>query len=84
MMENSSTRLEFAVLNHKKPENQIWVDFCKANKKLCTIIVLGQGKSHSMALLGKTKNDEFPNGKTWEFIEKTKTGQQALRCKRYD
>ena len=44
----------------------------KANKKLCAIIALGQGKSHGMALLGKTKCDNYPNGLAWEFVAKAK------------
>jgi hypothetical protein len=72
MMENCPTRSELVVLDVMKPENRILVNLYKANKKLCAIIALGQGKSHSMALLGKTENDEFPNGKALEFIEKAK------------
>ena len=34
--------------------------------------MLGQGKSHGMALLGKTKNDDFPNRLMWESIDKAK------------
>jgi predicted transport protein len=34
--------------------------------------MLGQGKSHGMALLGKTKNDNFPNGLAWDFVSKAK------------
>jgi hypothetical protein len=34
--------------------------------------VLGQGKSHRMALLVKTKTDDYPNGLAWEFINKAK------------
>ena len=57
LMMNSLTQLEFAVLDATKPENQQLVKMYRANKKLCAIIALGQGKSHGMALLGKTKND---------------------------
>ena len=67
MVENCPTRSEFAVLDVTKTENQILVNLYKANKKLCAIIALSQEKSHSMALLGKIKNDEFPNRKAWEF-----------------
>ena len=35
-------------------------------------MALGQGKSHDMALLGKTKSDEYPNGFAWEFDSKDK------------
>ena len=38
--------------------------------KLSAVIALGLGKSHGIALLGKTKSDDFPNGKTWEFVSK--------------
>ncbi len=55
------TWLEFVVLDITKPYNQQLVELYLASKKLCAIIMLGQGKSHGMALLGKTKNDDFPN-----------------------
>ena len=61
LMMNCPTRSEFAVLDITKPKNQQLVELYWANKKLCAIIVLGQGKSHGMALLGKTKNDDYPN-----------------------
>ena len=72
LMKNCPTRSEFAVLEIPKPKNQQLVELYRANKKLCAIIALGQGKSHGMALLGKTKNDDYPNGLAWEFVEKTK------------
>jgi hypothetical protein len=42
------------------------------NKKLCAIIALGQDKIHGIALLGKTKNNDVPNGLAYEFVEKAK------------
>ncbi len=48
------------------------MELYKANKKLCAIIALGQGKSHGMALLGKTKCDNYPNGLAWDFVSKAK------------
>ena len=48
------------------------MELYKANKKLCAIIASGQGKSHGMALLGKTKCDDYPNGLAWEFVVKAK------------
>ncbi len=67
LMKNSPTWLEFAVLGVTRPNNQQLVKLYWANKKLCAIIVLGQGKS-CMAFLGKTKNDDYPNGLAWEFV----------------
>ncbi len=55
LMKNCPTQLEFAVLNITRPVNQQLVELYWANKKSCAIIALGQGKSHRMALLGKTK-----------------------------
>ncbi len=34
--------------------------------------MLGQGKSHKMALFRKTKNDDHPNGLAHEFVAKAK------------
>jgi len=36
------------------------------------MIALGQGKSHGMVLLSKTKSDGYPNGIAREFVEKAK------------
>jgi hypothetical protein len=33
---------------------------------------LGQGKSHGIALLGKTKSDDYPNGLAYKFVVKAK------------
>jgi len=51
LMKNCPTRSEFAVLDIMKPDNQELIELYCANKKLCAIIMLGQGKSHGMALL---------------------------------
>ena len=48
------------------------VELYKANKKLHTIIALEQGKSDGIALLGKMKNDDYPNGLAYEFVAKAK------------
>ena len=72
LMANCPTQSKFAVIDVRIPENLPLVELYKANKKLCAIIVLGQGKSHGMALLGKTKCDNYPNGLAWEFVAKAK------------
>ncbi len=53
-------------------ENQILINLYKANKNLCVIIVLGQGKHYGMALLSKTKSDEYFNGIACESMSKSK------------
>ena len=55
LMMNCPTWSEFSVLDITKPENQQLVELYWANKKLCAIITVGQGKSHGMVLLRKTK-----------------------------
>ena len=72
LMANCPTKSEFAVLDVTNPTNGPLVELYKANKKLCAIIALGQGKSHGIALLGKTKSEDYPNGLAFEFIEKAK------------
>ena len=72
LMANCPTKSEFAVLDVTNPTNGPLVELYKANKKLCAIIALGQGKSHGIALLGKTKSSEFPNGLAHEFVAKAK------------
>ncbi len=72
LMANCPTRLEFTVIDVTVPANLPLVELYKANKKLCTIIVLGQGKSHGIALLGKTKSKDYPNGLAFEFVAKAK------------
>ena len=72
MMANCPTKSEFTVLDLTNPTNGPLVELYKANKKLCAIIALGQGKSHGIALLGKMKSDDFPNGLAHEFVAKAK------------
>ena len=72
LMANCPTKSEFAVLDVTNPTNGPLVELYKDNKKLCAIIALGQGKSHGIALLGKTKSDDFPNGLAHEFDAKAK------------
>ena len=55
LMKNCPTWSEFVVLDVMRPNDQQLVKFYLANKNLCAIIMLGQGKSHGIALLGKTK-----------------------------
>jgi hypothetical protein len=72
LMANCPTKLEFAVIDVTNPTNVPLVELYKANKKLCTIIALGQGKSHGIALLGMTKSEDYPNGLAYEFVAKAK------------
>ena len=60
------------------PTNGPLVELYKANKKLCAIIVLGQGKSHGIALLGKMKSDDFSNGLAHKFVVKAKKANGPL------
>jgi hypothetical protein len=48
MMANCPTKLEFVVIDIKNPTNMPLVQMYKANKKLCAIIALGQGKSNGI------------------------------------
>ncbi len=58
LMRNCPTWSKFEELDIKKVGDQGLIDLYKSNKKLCTIIVLGQGKSHGLVLVGKTKSDD--------------------------
>jgi hypothetical protein len=71
-MANCPTKSDFAVIDITNPTNVPLVELYKANKKLCTIITLGQGKSHGIALLGKKKSNDYPNGLEYEFATKAK------------
>ena len=72
LMANCPTKSEFGVLDVMNPTEAPLVELCKANKKLCAIIVLGQGKSHGIALSGKMKSEDFSNGLAHEFVAKAK------------
>ncbi len=72
LMANCPTKSEFVVIDIMNPTNMPLVELYKANKKLCAIIALEQGKSPGIALLGKTKNDDYPNGLAYEFVAKAK------------
>jgi hypothetical protein len=68
LMVNCPTKSEFVENDVMNPTNGPLVELYKANKKLCAIIALGQGKSHGIALLGKVKNDDYPNWLAYEFV----------------
>jgi hypothetical protein len=51
LMKNCPTCLEFVALDITMSNNQGLIELYRANKKLCAIIALGQGKSDVMALL---------------------------------
>jgi len=72
LMANCPTQKKFTVIDIPIPTNLPLVELYMVNKKLCAIIALGQGKSHGIALLGKTNSDNFPNALAWEFIAKAK------------
>jgi hypothetical protein len=71
-MANCPTKSEFAVIDGTNPTDMPLVELYKVNKKLCAIIALGQDKSHGIALLGKMKNNDYPNGLAYEFAAKAK------------
>ena len=54
-LQTVQVQLDLQQLMSQGLQNLIVVDLYKANKKLCTIITLGQGKSPRMALLRKRK-----------------------------
>jgi hypothetical protein len=72
LIEDCPTKSEFVTIDVTNPTNTSLVELYKANKKLCAIIAWGQGKSHGIALLGNTKNDDYPNGLAYEFVVKAK------------
>jgi hypothetical protein len=74
-----TTQLKFSALDLTKSDYQNPIDLYKTNKKLCTIIVLGQGKSKSqgMALLSKTKSDNSCNRLAWELMNKAKKANKS-------
>ncbi len=45
---------------------------CTRYLRLYPVIVLGQGKSNGLALLGRTKNIYFLSRITWQFFEKAR------------
>ena len=70
LMTKFPTQSEYGSIDVVKPENQTLVNMYKANEKLCAIITLGLGKSHGMALLSKTKSENYPNGLASVFVSK--------------
>ena len=72
LMANCPTKLEFAEIDITNPTNMPLMELYKTNKRLCANIALGQGKNHRIALLGKTNNNDHPNGLAYEFVVKAK------------
>ncbi len=42
------------------------------NKRACTIMVIGQKTNHGLAMVEKTKTDDYPHGTSWKAIETMK------------
>ena len=42
------------------------------NKRACTIMVIGQKTNHGLAMIEKTKLDDYPHGIAWKAIETMK------------
>jgi hypothetical protein len=59
-MANCPTWKEFTEIDMSIPTNLPLVELYKANKKLCTIIALGQGKSHVLPCWGRPNMMIFP------------------------
>ena len=78
LMANCPTRSEFAMIDVTNPTNVHLVELYKANKKLFAIIALGQGKSHDIALLGKTKSDNYPNGLHGSLLQRPRRPTSPL------
>ena len=38
------------------------------NKKACAIMVMGQKSNHGLAIIEKTKTDDFPHGVAWKAV----------------
>jgi hypothetical protein len=76
LMASCPTKSEFAMLDVTNPMNGPLVELYRANNKPCALIMLGQGKSHSIALLEKMKSDYFPNGLAHKFVVKAKKANE--------
>jgi hypothetical protein len=77
LMANCPTKSELAAIDMTNPANGPLVEPYKANTMLCAIIALGQGKSHGIALLSKTKSKDYPNGLAHKFVAKAKKANKS-------
>ena len=62
MFLNCPTKAEFDELGATDPNDIAKAKLYKANKKICAIITLGQKTNHGLAVINKTKSDDFPQG----------------------
>jgi hypothetical protein len=69
---NTLDPILMAAIDITRSKNLVLVDLYKANKKLYEIIEGGRIKSHGIALLTKTQNDDHPNRLVWVFISSAK------------
>ena len=49
-------------------DNKKLVKLFEQNKKACAIMVMGQKSNHGLAMIKKTKTDDYPHGIAWKAI----------------
>ena len=69
---NCPTKTKFNGLGTTDVNDIAKAKLYKANKKFCTIITLGQKTDHGLAVINKTKSDDFPQGLAYRVIEMLK------------
>ena len=62
VMVNLLTKLEYNALDITDPVDLKKIYLCKANKRICVIIILGQGSDHRLAMMTKTIKTDHPHG----------------------
>mmetsp|Transcript_8277 Transcript_8277/g.14995 ORF Transcript_8277/g.14995 Transcript_8277/m.14995 type:complete len:89 (+) Transcript_8277:239-505(+) len=67
-MVNCPTKSEYAVLDLTIADGKARAKLYKQNKRICAIMVLGQGSDHSLAGIKKTKTTDHPHGMAWKTV----------------
>ena len=67
-MANCPTKSEYAVLDLTQISGKAKAKFYKQNKRICAIMVLGQGSDHGLAVIQETKTPNHPHGLAWKIV----------------
>ena len=74
---NCSTKTEYDALGTTDASDIQKAMLYFQNKRACKIMVLGQTSDHGLAIVNKTKSDNYPHGLAYKVIETIKQKKKA-------
>ena len=67
-MANCPTKSEYTVLDLTIADGKVNAKLYKQNKRICAIMVIGQGSDHGLAVIQKMKTTDHPHWMAWKIV----------------